>query len=351
MDPRFIIKTHTEALRPRNYSILITKCTYPDRSAYPEAIMRRLQDWIREKSVAQFTVLLSTKKNRGFGFLLDNMLWSWKGHVINTVLSYIGKKESEELKTFDELTYIEKVCYTRYFLETEGAIILKLAERCQKMGFLTYSYLKDSIQEIFKEIYEEYMNIASDFRSRIKIKEMYGLAKTNEHYDKSTLPHKIKPHLQALEDLGILFIERKHGEEIYKPVNFDKSLSTDIILRKLKDIENMERLFSNYEYFALITEIYNLKPAPFSCELHEKILKESLTYGYQVMRDKVTGMADIDSLIDWCCIKMLVENNVLVGKQNVEDLLNKIRKEQPSKILYHVDGKGRIAYLILSESL
>jgi hypothetical protein len=345
MEPRVIIKTHTGALRPGNFSILIGKCTYPDKSAYPEAVIKRLQEWIKEKSVAKFTVLLSTTKNRGFGFLRDNMIWSWKGYVINTVLSYIGKKESNDLDVFYELSLIEKICYLRYFLETEGAIILKLAERFQKMGEVSYSYLKNNIQDIFKEIFEEYMDIATDFRSRIKIREIYNSIKTKERYDESTLPHKIKPHLQALEDLGI--IKKKNDGEIY--ISVGESIS--VIINNFSNIQNMENIFDKYEYFSLIAKIYNLSYISYSYEAHNELLKETFSYGYQVMHDRATGMADIDALIDWCCIKMLSENNILIKKEDVEDFLNKIRTYHPSKIRYHLNGKGKISYLILSEPL
>ena len=107
MLPRFIIKTHTEALRPGNYSILIAKCTFPDKSSYPENVEKKLAEFLVNKSVAKYTVLTATRKNRGFGFLLDNMIWSWKGHVINAVLKYIGKC-SEEKNIYLELSKIEK---------------------------------------------------------------------------------------------------------------------------------------------------------------------------------------------------------------------------------------------------
>lgn len=345
MQPRFIIKTHIGALNPANYSLLIAKCTYPDASAYPEKVIKKLQDWIKEKSVAKFTVLLSTSKNRGFGFLRDNMIWSWKGHVINTVLHYANKKESNNIDRYNELTMIEMICYMRYFLETEGAIILKLAERFHKVGDLSYSYLKDSIQEIFKEIYEEYIDIAQDFSSRIKIQEAYKLMKTKEKYDESTLAHKIKPHMQALEKLGIVIEEGN----IYKPRKLGGAPLTSILFAKLINIGSMEKLFDDYEYYSLISEIYNLSITPYLYEAHNDLLKECFTYGYNIMKDKATGMADIEALIDWCCIKMLSEHRILLKKQDIENFLNKIKKERPSKIRYHVDGKGKIAYLIFSE--
>jgi hypothetical protein len=352
MKPRFIIKTHTEALRPKNYSLLIAKCTYPDKSSYPEIVIKRLYpEWIKENSVAKFTVMLSTQKNRGFGFLLDNMIWSWKGHVINAVLYYLKKQQSEAPKSFEELTKMERICYLRYFLETEGAIILKFAQKFNKMGELSNSYLRENIQEIFKEIYEEYIDIAPDFRIRSRIREAQKQMKSTKRYDEGTLIHKIKPHIQALADLGILSIEKKNAEEIFAPTNFGFTSTFSIIINQLKDFQTMENMFSNNEHFPLIAQIYNLAPLHYSYETHRDLLKETISYGYQIMRDKTTGMADIDALINWSCIKVMSEDNILLRGEDVQDFLDKIRRNKPSSIRYHVNGKGKIAYIIFSESL
>lgn len=350
MQPRFIMKTHTEALRPGNYSILISKCTSPNKSSYPENVEKRLAEFLG-KSVAKYTVLTATRKNRGFNFLLDNMIWSWKGHVINTVLKYIGKC-SEEKNTYWELSKIEKIAYLKYFLETEGALILKLSEMFEDREAISYSFLKNEIQKIFKEIYEGYINIAFDFRSRIKIKEMFKETqrqmKSREHiYDQSILSHKIKPHIQALSDLGLLYVEKGDREEIYKPSIHSGVSPFIILLEKLKNFEKMEEIFSNDGYFSLIAEALNLYSVRYSPKTHKESLRQTFTWGYEVMKNKTTGIADIEALIDWSCIKLLSEENLLVTRKDIEEFLNEMRKVNPSSVRYHMDGKGRIAYLIL----
>ena len=365
MEPRFIMKTHTGALRPGNYSILISKCTYPDKGSYPETVAKKLEPFLRElhqeeedfrkkgkKSIAEYTVRLAGRKNRGFGFLLDNMIWSWKGHVINTVLSRLNKNTREDVGVFfpDELPNLERVTYLRYFLETEGALILKIAEKISEKGEISYSYLKENIQRIFQEIYESYIDASPDFRTRVRVremlKEMQKQMKSREKaYDKSTLSHKIKPHIQALKDLEILDIEERKDDEIYKSV----ALST--LFKGLVDIQRMEIAFSNYGYFELIAKVLKLEPAEYDPDKHRELVEEAIFYGYSVMKDKVTGMADIDALIDWCCIKMLSEDNILIGKQDVERFFDEMRRQKPATIHYEVDRKGRIAYVILLKVL
>ena len=350
MLPRFIIKTHTEALRPGNYSILIAKCTFPNKSLYPENVEKKLSEFLG-KSIAKYTLLTATNKNRGFGFLLDNMIWNWRGHVINAVLKYIGKC-SEDKNDYLNLTKMEKITYLKYFLETEGALILKLSENFVNKNEITYSYLKDNIQKIFEEIYEGYLNIAPDFRTKIKIKEMIKemrrRMKSKEClYQPSTLAHKIKPHIQALEDLGLLYKEVQNQEEIYKPLIKNGVSPFSVFFDKLSNFEKMEQIFSNDRYFELIAEALNLETVRYSPETHKEILIQTFTWGYRVMKDKTTGMADIDALIDWSRIKLLSEENILIARKDIEEYLHNLRKTDPSSIRYHVDGRGRIAYLIL----
>lgn len=352
MLPRFIIKTHTEALRPGNYSILITKCTFPNKGAYPENVEKRLSEFLG-KSVAKYTILTVTKKNRGFGFLLDNMIWSWKGHVINALIQYLNKR-SDDTSVYFSLEKIERIAYLRYFLETEGAFILKLAERFTTEGKITYSYLKNDIRNIFREIYEGYSDMAPDFRSRIRIKEMFKetqrrLKRKEQGYDPGTFAHKIKPHIQALSDLQLLSINKKDSEEIYEPYLYNGVSPFAMLIEELYNLRQMEKLFSTSTdgYYSVIVRALNLDPERYSAETHEEILKRTFLYGYEIMKDEVTGMADIDALIDWCCIKLLSVENILVTREDVEKLLDEMRKADPSSVRYHVDGKGRIAYLIL----
>ena len=350
MGPRFIMKTHTGALRPGNYSVLISKCTYPYKGSSPETVTKKLGIILEnnpKSSIAKFSILTAGRKNRGFGFLLDNMVWSWKAHVINTVLSYLKKAKQDNVHLFFELDKLEKITYLRYFLETEGALILKIAREINEKGVIRYSYLEENIQKIFQEIYEEYLGISDNLRVRLEIRKK--LKELFKKYKKSTLPHKIKPHIQALKEIGILCIEIEDNNEIYKSAIYNNSLTLSNLFKSLIDIQHMEEVFSNYAYFELIANIFNLKVARYNPHAHKELVKDTIFYGYSIMKDEITNMASIDALVDWCCIKMLSVNSVFLKKDDVIKFLDDMRKVDSSNIRYHVDGKGRIAYLILSE--
>ena len=117
----------------------------------------------------------------------------------------------------------------------------------------------------------------------------------------------------------------------------------------LHNIPQMERIFADYGYYEVIANMLNLQPIAYNdCQNHRVILHDSLLQVYTMTKSNVTGMADIDAIIDWCCIKMLSENNILVGRNDIRNVLDSMRREKPSSVRYHVDVKGNISYLILS---
>lgn len=350
---RFISKTHTGALRPGNFSVLINRCTYPDRTLARKTVVKRMITALGEnsKSIAEFVSLLAGSNNRGFEFVRDNMTWSWKGHVINVVLTYVGKNDTNNISNLYELTQIEKVTYVRYFLETEGALILKIAELIKGREGIDYITLSGKIQSLFRSICEDYINLSYDPMARRKIKtilqEMQRQIKSRDGgYDRGTLPHKVIPHMEALKDLGLIDSSKQGDKIIYKSaISYDAPVLEKLI-ECLKGISNMERAFEEYGYYRIISRMFNLKPLQFD-NSYDSLLCESINYCYAIVADKLTGIADIDAIVDWCCIKMLSEDNILISKDDVLQYLSKLRNKKPSSIRYHLDGKGNIAYLVL----
>jgi len=352
---RFIAKTHTGALRPGNYSVLIRCCTSSDQPSSPESVVRRLESILGEnkKAIAKYTVRTAGARNRGFQFVLDNMTWSWKGNVINAILTSLNKTDEDNVNSFYDLTKLERLGYLRFYLETEGAFILKIASLLREKGQVTYAFLAENIEGIFRTIYEEYIDASADFSTKRRIhdslKEMQKQIKSETgDYAKDTKPHKVVSHLEAMQDLGLIVANEENHEVVYRStiVN-DVEVLRQLSLR-LQTIPEMEHVFVTDGYFDVIATGLNLTPTRYIQPLHCETLKNRLMTGYRIMRNKATGIADIEAITDWCCITMLSDDNLLVTKRDVQTFLDDFRKEKPGSIGYHVDGKGNISYLTIS---
>lgn len=352
MEPRLIIKTHSEVSRPGLFSLLISKCSYPDKSSYPEIASKRLYELFEKegqhfnKLAAKFAVIMAQR----FEFLRDNMTWDWRGHVINGVLQYLSKAENNDVDSFLELTKLEKIIYLKYYLEADGAVMLQFAKLIKEHGKISRDELFRTIHLLFREIYERYIELSNNFQKRIELKERLRKIPREKGYDQDTVHHKFKPHIYPLIDLGILSNpETENGDEVYKSVVHNELSVIELLLQELTDFQTMEKRFDNYDYFQIISKILNLESTNFIAEAHSDILRKTIITGYFLLKENVTQMAYIDALVDWSCAKMLAEDNVLIEKQSICNFIENIWKENPQSVRYHVDYRGRKSYVILSE--
>ncbi|MFX0135975.1 MAG: hypothetical protein ACFFDN_20195, partial [Candidatus Hodarchaeota archaeon] len=201
--------------------------------------------------------------------------------------------------------------------------------------------------------YEDYIDIAPDLKTRLKIKELIDQTRTQIknkelRYDKSTVYHKIQPRIQALCDLKILKIEKRDDDEFYLPIQYGNVSPFEVIYNELRDIQNMENIFYQNKFINLIAKAINLKSTRFSLDRHRELLKKIILQGYNIMHDRVTNMADIFSINDWISIKLLVDHKIIISQEDINAYFNEIRKNSPSSISYHLNGKGDIAYIVLN---
>jgi len=350
MEPRFLIKTHAQVCAPGIFSILICKCTYPDKSAYPDVVAGRLADIYKRqsrafKAAAKFAVLMALR----FGFLRDNMTWTWKGQVLNAVLQKVGKAANDDIESFEtDYSLPERLAFLRYYLETEGAIILQIAKRVAERGELKKKDLFQEIRSIFEEIYEGYLALHASSRGRKDLKDKVRRIKADS-YNEGTLPHKVIPHIQPLVYLGVL--ERcGNGEEVYRPVSLGELSTVEVLVQELKDFRVMETRFSSSDYFAVVSRLTSPNAVRYQESAHSLMLRNSLILGYSYMRSPTTGMVSIDSLLDWSCIDMLADHNIEVTRAQVQSYLDGQYKNCPSSLRFHVDYRGKPAYVILDEA-
>jgi hypothetical protein len=348
MEPRFLIKTHAQVSNPGIFSVLICKCTSADKGTYPETIARRLaelfqQERISFKAAAKFAVLMAEK----LGFLSDNMAWTWKGHVIHVALAKVGKTEASPTSDFLRVPFseLERALYLRYYLEGEGAIIFKIMEALRQYGSLTMGQIGARIQDMFQEIYQAYMSMLPGVRGRERLK--LALERLHrERYKPGTVPHKVRPHVQPLIDLGILTAS---DEEAVEPVVVNGSLTSDIFVDEYSDLTGFERAIQQERYFTVISRLLGIQGVTYHVEVHRGFLRAALLEGYRKLRSSSTGMAHLNSLWDWVCLDLLVSQRVIIERDMARRQIEALFHEVRHGVRYHVDYRGMPTYVILEE--
>lgn len=357
MEPRLILKTHTECLRPALFSMVVVKYTHPSRVSSAGTVAKALKEDLavrglsgqsaeKREAAAKFAVHIAQKHLK---LLRSNMTWDWRGQVLTAILRRAGKGEETEASGFNQLSLAERVLFLKYFLEADGALICALAAEVARMGEATRDELIDRFTVILDRIFDSYEELATGFREKTRIKNRRREAARQTKgtsRQRSTLVHKVLPHLQALVDLGIVLAS--DDGSLFRPVAYAGTTSLEPLAEYADRLEDLERLLGDDNPYRLISSVYGLEPAGISAEIQWPDLREVISEAYCILRDAVTGLASIRSVADWCCVVLLSEHRKLVSPRDVRYAIDRWYEQDPSAVRFHVDFQGEKAYVIFA---
>jgi hypothetical protein len=285
---------------------------------------------------------------RDFGFLTENWFWTWRGHVINTIVSDLQKPDTN---AFLNLEPVERIMYFKYYLEADGAALLLLAEKLLQTGCLSWSdFVKTPIvEQLFLEIWQEYLDMTSDLRERITIrKHLSALARKG--YDEDTRPHKVAPRLGAFTDFGLIEHRLVDTEKIFAPLQTEAGSPLAALVTELKNIRTMEEQFDREEYFAVVAKVFDLGHRQYDTTV-EQLLGQEILRAYAATRDQVVNLAPIKAITDIVTARLLAEHDILIGQSIITQYLDNLSSHHPYDVRFHVDRQGRRAYLVISDNL
>jgi hypothetical protein len=350
MEIRLQLKTHYQVNRPGIFSVLLSRCTSPIQSNYPETISQRLAN-INFKAIslnkesAKFAVVMA----QSFGFLTRNMFWDWKGHAINILLNETSRESPDD---FLNLTLSEKVLYLKYYLEADGATILEICKRIKSSKRVSRQELlsTDFIDNIFIDIWEEYRMIATDLRQKVELRE--NIRKLKSHpYTYKTRIHKALSHIEPLIDFDLIERTEEKNEIFFSPKTINEYTYIDALIGQLSTISRMEELFSKFYHFEIIANALNLTVSKFISNKHSEPLRKEIVKIYLKARNEPYKMASISIISDVISATFLSEKRILISRNNVEQELDMIKKDHPGKMNYHVDMSGKKAFVVFSDAL
>lgn len=354
MQPRIVFRTHYQVDEPAYMEFLVKLCTSPVQSAYREVVEQKFAQEIRSRgkefniAAGRYAVDLA----RALDLITANNTWTDKGHLVNLVAKIDIAQELEEQLA---LTLSEKLLHFRVFLEADGAALLFIAHRMSKHGLLlnsdsTWNMLA---KEMFVDTYSNYLAITNNTDDRVKLRREIDRIKTKGYEGKSG-SHKIFIHLQTLHRLGL--INRLDGSaRTYQlpeqPLGMPSGLK--ILSKEVQDVLSLEKVIETHRWLQIAARVFQIEGFRLqedTAELSEEILPLAVTYYQRVMS---TGMplCSLSTLIEAIQINLLTDRLMLLSYDKALDIIAVAQKERPKDIRFHVNRRGQLAFIKLSDNI
>ena len=352
MEPRLVIKTHKRIDRFGYFSLLVARClpdVYPTDSRAVAGRLIELLEGTRDgiKVAAKFAVFMAQR----FGFLSDDMRRPWRGVVLAGMQSYLNREDSTDPSVYFDLASIEKLLYCKYLFEADGAVVLGVAERIARDGEVRLSEMRATIDETFRSIYRTYKELEPMLHLRVRLQERLRRVQAGQ-YDQAEVDHKIMPHLGFMEDLGL--VGRKAAadadEVIWTGNRINEVGAHQVILREIPNIEALERIIEEGRSMISSATVLGLRFRGYNRDGDKAILESVVLDCYRRMRDRTTGMLQMEALCDLAGAIMMIEHAIAVAGQDIERTLLAYQKNHPYTLSFQVGFGGKDTLVVIRDS-
>ena len=344
MRPRILLRTHYQADEPRAIIAAVTVCSSPTQSRHEDAVATALVRWAKENDYTLSIpgAVYAVGNARSLGLLTASCRWTATG----LSFGYIHKRISPSVRGRDALTLTvaEARLYLRCYLENGGALLIKFGQWLIKRGRTTDDELRSEsvIEHLLIEALDEYLTIATDIRDRTAIrKERERLSRSD--YAALTKRHKSYPLLRTMNRLGLLI----YGDEAHQRtgVSPDSERRLVRLLNALPDVTTLERSCREHVLEAAIDTVLS------DTQVGRPGTPDAATLmadAYRFAMDRGLHACPLSYLDDLLFAYALVDARGSATRATAEDLLQPLHRQYPSDVRFHVDRRGRRAFVIIS---
>jgi hypothetical protein len=251
----------------------------------------------------------------------------------------------------------ERLVYFRLFLEGDGAVMLYIAKRAieEKRPIPAYAADDNSdrdvhdwnrfAREMFLSIYREYLAKTSDMADRIEIRrEVERLAKP---YKGKTAVHKCLIHLQSLFRLGLL--ERSESQTQREYFAGDGALDGLRGLTKhIPNVVALEEVVLEGTWADAAAVAFHLGRGD---EPSINLVHSLVATFYRRVIETGVPFCSLTTLVDAVQVQLLSSDAKLVTRTQIIDMLTQLQKERSKDVRFHVDRRGRLAFVKMSDQL
>jgi hypothetical protein len=345
MRPRILLRTHYQAHEPRAIIAAVTACSSPTETRHEDAVATALVRWAKENDYTLSIpgAVYAVGNARSLGLLSASCRWSATG----LAFGYIHNKISSSVRGHDPLTLTaaEARLYLRCYLVNGGALLIKFGQWLVKRGGTTDDELRSEsvIERLLIEALDEYLTIATDIRDRTAIRIERDRLSRSE-YVASTKRHKSYPLLSTMYRLGLVaFGDTAHQGRRVSP---DPERRLVRLLNALPDVTTLERSCGEHVLEALIdTAFSDAQQLERPGTHHTATL---LADAYRFAMGRGLHACPLSYLDDLLFGYALIDASAPGKRATVEDRFQPLHRQWPTDVRFHVDRRGRRAFVIIS---
>jgi len=342
---RYILNTHEQVCHPHQLSVLISRCTSGSE----------------EKSVSQLLSCLTEEvdmNRRACEFLVDLALrmelverdlhWSGRGWVINAFTSN---------KT--DLAEPEKVAYLKYYLDTDGALMINFLKELDGLGeegmLMSHFLNEGGVERVFVKTAEDYLQEVFEISPRYELSKLLLLREKN--YSSKVRTDKFFTHIEPLVDLGFVRRSREGGAVKYGPIlqNENRKMVnlTAILCREFGNVLDLGRILSkDGDFFRRASISFGLSTERIDRIRDYPNIRHEIVRAYDETKDEYFRLARLNSICDIVCIRLLYAPCAtarLCEQSDVILTIEQMHEESEKDIRFHMADSGDREFLTISK--
>lgn len=330
MHPRVLLRTHYQADEPRLIISLAVACSSPIESRQEDSLAACLVRWARSHD-HKFS-LPAANYAIGNARALDLINDSHRLTATGLAFAFLDHSIAPPGEDVFALTSPEQHLYLRQYLIASGALVIGFGRWLLERGRVTDANLRDqnTTETIMRQVMDEYLSLATEVRDRTAIRRERDRLKTTD-YGAATKRHKRYPLVTSLRRLELVEV----SDNEIRPDTVGRLAA---IVRTIPNVATLEKLIRDQ---ALDRTLSALPGRPTAAAVSS--MPKLVAAAYEFAMAKGIQACSLAYLSD--SIHAVFPNN----NSDVMSVLDPIHSRLPSDLRYHVDRRGRRAFVIATD--
>ena len=344
MKARVLYRTHYQVEEPAYMELLVKRCTSPVQAAYADVVSKKLAHEVSSRgrrfniSAAGYALDLA----HGLGVLNENNTWTDKGHLL-ALNARIGDGDIERELLLD-LT--ERLTHFRLFLEADGAALMHIARIALTRAQIPADHDWNSFSRtMFRDIYAAYLTATADIADRLALRR--DLERFTIAFAGKTGTHKSYIHLQTMFRMGLLQRSQTASQRVYELAE-SAAEGLEALLDLIPTVAALEEVIEKGLWSKVAAAVFHRGRGR---EVTRRELRHSIASVYRRVSETGVPLCSITTLIDAEQIQLMTSGFRLLSNAELLDVLNVLQKDRPEDVRFHVDRRGRLAFVKMSEQL